>query len=72
MTLKDLIDVSEVPLIIYEGRSYFSLLTLNGVNRYSSDDFKDVLTPKMLDRRVIAIKAENGCISVNLEVVNDD
>lgn len=69
MTLKDLIDVSEVSLIISERGYSNPFLTLRELDCYSSEEFEDVLTPEMLSRKIDTIRAENGYIFVNLEEV---
>ena len=69
MTLKDLIDVSEPNLIISEGGYDNPFITLHDLDCYSSEEFKDVLSPEMLNRKVDSIKVANYAIKVNLEEV---
>ena len=69
MTLKELIDISENDLIISEGGYDYPFITLKGLDCNLSEEFKDVLSPEMLNRKVEAIKPVEFGIKVWLEVL---
>lgn len=69
MTLRELIDISEVPLVISEEDHTYQFMILHELNIYSSDDFKDLLTKDMLDRKIRVMKAKDSVIYVCLEEV---
>lgn len=66
MTLKELIDISEVPLVISEGDYRYPFITLQELDCYSSDEFSDVLSEDMLNRKIKTIKAKDSLIYVCL------
>lgn len=68
MTLKDLIDVSEVPLLISEDGFYAPFLCILSLDRNSSEEFKDVFTTELLSRKISMIKIKDHYIAVNLEI----
>lgn len=66
MTLKDLIDVSEVPLLI--GEDGFPFLSILSLDCNSSEEFKDVFTTELLSRKISLINIRDHYIAVNLEI----
>lgn len=69
MTLGELIDVSEDDLLISESGYNYPLIALKGLDCNSSEEYKDVLAPGMLNRNVDSIKAGEAVIRVWLEEV---
>lgn len=66
MKLSDLIDVSEVPLVVSEGGYDKPFFTIH-VNNYYSSEFQEVLTTYTLSRKVNNINICGGLLLVDLE-----
>lgn len=69
MTLKDLIDISETKLIVGFGGYDDPLIEINELDIHWSEDFVDILSPEIMNRKVESIKSlpdEQG-IRVSLE-----
>lgn len=68
MTLRDLIDVSETPLLISEDGYSFPFLNVRELDCNTANEFSDEFSEDFLNRKVDSLKVEHDIICVNLEV----
>ena len=69
ITLRELLDIVEVPVVISEEDFGGFLMVLNQLDFYSSEDFKYILAPEFLDREVYRLKTQDNNILVALKEV---